>query len=540
MKKHLLVVLIVLVSFVFLSAEMTDVDMAKKGCFLQTQSVPDYSTITTNNSPDFGDMDNSSYREGNRWSDDILIMSKGVPTWGVLSTDVDETNQDIYVSLLVPHSGQDDTIYTYRSTDGGRHWSPFWTYQGSSIAGGIIDQEILVGHSTGGTWVYNFMMFDGSGSNSDNGLYVHWMRPDGSDAGWFNIIPGGDSLVRFSVDRNIEDPECFFIAYETNNAHVRRIMSSDSCRTWGNAGYVSSNGTRPSVAAGGDGYVYIAYQDSSSSAITVIRYTNNQISPAIDYFVVDTSSYGIYEPTVAAARTAPGDSQVAWILYSRTNSSGNKSIRRTYTTDGGNSWITPTIWSPVNQAHTTWNMVHPYIRVSYNSDLARAVATIRETDFDSLIYAYSTNDDPDTWSGRAILNEHRMTGEFSARVSYSNDCLGGYIVYREYNSANIWFDAYNWTGIKTSKTTNNSLITLNLVPNPAKGKTTLSYALTEAGNVSISLFDIKGSLVKSIYNGYQNPGNHSINIEKHLLPGIYFIKLNAGSTTYTKSLTILD
>ncbi|MCD6246045.1 hypothetical protein J7J58_04035, partial [candidate division WOR-3 bacterium] len=129
MKKHLLVVLIVLVSFVFLSAEMTDVDMAKKGIFLQTQSVTDYSTITTNNSPDFGDMDNSSYREGNRWSDDILIMSKGVPTWGVLSTDVDETNQDIYVSLLVPHSGQDDTIYTYRSTDGGRHWSPFWTYQ---------------------------------------------------------------------------------------------------------------------------------------------------------------------------------------------------------------------------------------------------------------------------------------------------------------------------------------------------------------------------------------------------------------------------
>ncbi|RKX66948.1 hypothetical protein DRP44_03145 [candidate division TA06 bacterium] len=540
MKKHLLVVLIVLVSFVFLSAEMTDVDMAKKGIFLQTQSVTDYSTITTNNSPDFGDMDNSSYREGNRWSDDILIMSKGVPTWGVLSTDVDETNQDIYVSLLVPHSGQDDTIYTYRSTDGGRNWSPFWTYQGSSIAGGIIDQEILVGHSTGGTWVYNFMMFDGSGSNSDNGLYVHWMRPDGSDAGWFNIIPGGDSLVRFSVDRNIEDPECFFIAYETNNAHVRRIMSSDSCRTWGNAGYVSSNGTRPSVAAGGDGYVYIAYQDSSSSAITVIRYTNNQISPAIDYFVVDTSSYGIYEPTVAAARTAPGDSQVAWILYSRTNSIGNKSIRRTYTTDGGNSWITPTIWSPVNQAHTTWNMVHPYIRVSYNSDLARAVATIRETDFDSLVYAYSTNDDPDTWSGRAILNEHRMTGEFSARVSYSNDCLGGYIVYREYNSANIWFDAYNWTGIKTSKTTKNSLITLNLAPNPAKGKTTLSYTLTEAGNVSIALFDIKGSLVKSIYNGYQNPGNHSINIEKHLLPGIYFIKLNAGSSTYTKSLTILD
>ncbi|NIA23546.1 MAG: hypothetical protein GWP03_05255, partial [Proteobacteria bacterium] len=126
------------------------------------------------------------------------------------------------------------------------------------------------------------------------------MRATGGGELWHHIIPGGDSLVEFAADRNIENPEGVFIVYEVNNAHIRRIMSDDSCETWINAGYVSQNGKSPSIAAGGDGYVYITYQDTSNYKIGILRYTNNWSSPSIHSAIIDSSSDGIYTPTVAA------------------------------------------------------------------------------------------------------------------------------------------------------------------------------------------------------------------------------------------------
>ncbi len=537
MKKLFLGVLLVCFMFTGIFAEVTDIEIANSGNVLSFEQTFDYSSIGSGNQFLNATFDDPSYVDNSRWNDDILVMSHGVPTGGKLSTDVDITNGDIYVSLLVPHSGYDDTVYTYKSTDGGMTWNSIWTYGGNSVAGEIIDQKIIVGEG----YFFNFVMFDGSGSNSSNGLFVHAEKTDFSNSYWVPIIPGGDSLANFSVDRNIETPAFYFIAYSTNNGHIRRINSSDTCNTWGNAGYVSNNGSKPSVAAGGDGYVYIASQDTTNYKITVLRYTNNQVSPSIKVTNVDSSDNGIYNPTVAAERTAPGDSQVAWLLYSRTNSSSNKSIRTTYTTDGGNTWATPGIWGPVNQTHDTWNMIYPYARVSYDSYLLRAVATIREnsTNYDSLVYAYSTPANPDTWDGRIILNEHRITGEFGAVVSHSDDCLGGYIVYREYGSSNIWFDAFNWNGIRDKKGIVNS-ITMKVTPNPVRGKATLYYSLTNQGLVKISLYDMTGVLVRNVYNGSQSAGNHSVNIKSTTFkPGVYFIRLETDNGVNTKSITVL-
>ena len=538
MKKYLLLMLLVCFITGSIFAEIPEDVLYGSGEVILSPVGFDNSLTGGNNSYFEQIYDELEYNDNSRWYDDILIMSRGNPAWGKLSTDVNELSGDIFVSLLVPKTGFDDTVYTYRSQNGGKTWTSFWTYQGSSNAGEIIDQKIIVGHDAGGPWIYNFIMFDGSGSVNE-GLWVHGMRQDATGQFWKEIIDGGDSLSNFSVDRNIENPQHFFIAYQTNNYHIRRIKSSDSCQTWGYAGYVTSNGEYPSVAAGGDGYVYIAYQDTSDYKITVLRYTNNQVSPGIKVTEVDSSSDGIYRPTVAVARTSPGTSQNAWLLYSRTNSIGNKSIRRTYTTDGGQTWISPFIWEPVNQVHTTWNMIYPYARVSYNNSLIRVVATIRETGYDSLVYAYAQNSTPDTWEDRAILNDNRITGEFGGCVSYSLDCSGGYIVYRQYGSPNIWFDAYNWDGIADKKMTIKTE-SMNLTPNPSRGKTILYYSINNEGIVNVSLYDVSGKMVERLFNGTHKAGRHSINIENmKLSPGVYFVRMETSDRVETKTLTIL-
>ncbi|NIA23545.1 MAG: hypothetical protein GWP03_05250 [Proteobacteria bacterium] len=127
MKKYLLLIMVLCFVFIGIQAEITDVEIAKSGNVIQSNLSFDNSTVVPGSGNIAPNYDNPTYVEGNRWSDDILVMSNGIPTLGVLSTDVDETSGDIYVSLLDPNSGQNDTVYTYRSQDGGRTWSPFWT-----------------------------------------------------------------------------------------------------------------------------------------------------------------------------------------------------------------------------------------------------------------------------------------------------------------------------------------------------------------------------------------------------------------------------
>lgn len=502
------------------------------------KDITDYSEINPSSTvphygPDKGD------NSGNLplWGDDILIMSHGMPTLGTITTDQDEQNGDMYTSLRVPHTGVDDTVYTYRSTNGGVTWELFTMQAGNSTTGGIRDHEILIGHEAGETWIYSFCLYDGSGSSG--GLWVLRMHPDSSSIGWTQIVVAGDTLANFSVDRNIENPQHIFIGWQTTTEHIDLESSSDYSLTWGNHRNVSSNSRNVSVCAGGDGYVYIVFQDTDTTDIKVGRYTNNLISPSFHFEVIQSNIYGNFTPSVAAGRTRPGSSQVAWILYRQMNSIGNASIRVSHTTNGGASWTAGSPWPVTNYTHTLWDMRYPYVRVSYNSTLLRSLATIPESGPDSLVYAFSRTSSPTTWEDRGIHNDYSITGEYGAKVEYSSDCSGGYLVYRQYGSTNAWCDAYDFTGI-VEDVGKPSGSFFNLAPNPSKGIAKLSYVVTNQGHVNISLFDAAGRVVQTLVNESKPAGDYSITMNNdNLASGIYFVRVETPDGVNTKPMTIV-
>jgi hypothetical protein len=443
----------------------------------------------------------------------------------------------MYASVLVPHAGVEDTAYIYKSTDGGDTWQYWSMVRGASGTGGIRDEEILVGHDGSEAWIYNFVLYDGA--SATGGLYVRRGRPDGTDWTWTQIVPYGDTLENFHVDRNIETPQHIFACWETNtNDGIKMQSSSDYSLTWGNHRNVSSGSHIPSVCAGGDGYVYIAYQSLDTVQIRIGRYTNNLISPSMVFNSVDAGAEGDFTPSVAAARTTPGSSQVAWVLYAH-NHAPNRDIHVGWTTDGGQNWSSEP-WPPTNVSHNTWDMKWPYARVSYNSALLRAVATIPETGLDSLTYAFSRNTSPTTWEDQGVHNDFSITGEFGARVEYSSDCSGGYIAYRQYGSANIWCDAYNFTtGIVENKVgvVHNFV---SLVPNPVVDLARLNYTTTQAGIVNISLYDATGRLVDNLMNEARPVGEHTVNVDaQNLAAGVYFVKVETQDGVGTKTMTII-
>ena len=83
---------------------------------------------------------------------------------------------------------------------------------------------------------------------------------------------------------------------------------------------------------------------------------------------------------------------------------------------------------------------------------------------------------------------------------------------------------------------------LNLFPNPAKDKVTLSYSLYEQSQVSIEVINVIGQKVKTITPVMQNSGEHSIdvNFDSKLANGIYFLRFIAGNSSQTIKFNIAD
>jgi len=468
------------------------------------------------------------------WGNDVLVMSNGNPTWGKLSTDYDENNGDIYVSLLVPHAGDPDSVYTYRSTDGGGTWAQFTLQYGASTTGGISDHQILLGYDGGGTWIYSFCLYDGSGSSG--GIWVLRQRPDHTGIQWTQIVVAGDTVSNISVDRNIENPQHMFLGFWTTANNIRLGSSSDNSLTWGNWRYVANGANHVTVCAGGDGYVYIAYARDTTD-IQVGRYTNNLVSPSINFEILNPEGEGDWTPSLGAARTTPGTSQVAWCIWRHRHAGGNADIHNAYTQDGGANWsVAP--WPPTNTSHTTWDMKHPYLRYSYGSTLLRAVATVPETGDDSLVYAFSRSATPDTWEDRGVYNDYSITGEFGGRIDYSPDCLGGYIVYREYGSPNVWVDAFNTSVAETPNA--KSSIYVKISPNPSRNHMNLHYAIKSNGNVKIAVYDVSGKLISTIVDSQKKAGTYRAFVNTNLLSsGTYFIKVSTPDGTFSRRLTVV-
>ncbi|REL38127.1 T9SS C-terminal target domain-containing protein [Rhodohalobacter sp. SW132] len=77
-------------------------------------------------------------------------------------------------------------------------------------------------------------------------------------------------------------------------------------------------------------------------------------------------------------------------------------------------------------------------------------------------------------------------------------------------------------------------------PNPFNPSTTIHYRLTEAGNITLKVFDMTGREVATLTNGIQTAGDHRISFDAtNLSSGIYIYRLQAGDRVLTRKMTLI-
>lgn len=77
-------------------------------------------------------------------------------------------------------------------------------------------------------------------------------------------------------------------------------------------------------------------------------------------------------------------------------------------------------------------------------------------------------------------------------------------------------------------------------PNPFNPSTTIQFSLPQSGNVKLSVYNIRGQQVTTLVNGVRNAGVYSVTWDaSNLSSGIYFYRLESGTTVLTKRMTLL-
>ena len=82
-------------------------------------------------------------------------------------------------------------------------------------------------------------------------------------------------------------------------------------------------------------------------------------------------------------------------------------------------------------------------------------------------------------------------------------------------------------------------------PNPFNPTTTISYALPSAAHVKIAVYDLLGRQIRTLTDGVQNAGGHSVvwngdnNFGNQVSSGTYLYRIEAGNNVITKKMILL-
>ncbi len=82
-------------------------------------------------------------------------------------------------------------------------------------------------------------------------------------------------------------------------------------------------------------------------------------------------------------------------------------------------------------------------------------------------------------------------------------------------------------------------------PNPFNPETTINFSVKENGPVSVSVYNVKGQLVRNLVNDVRSAGNHSVvwngkdNNGRDVSSGVYYYKMNAGKYSSTKKMVLM-
>lgn len=180
------------------------------------------------------------------------------------------------------------------------------------------------------------------------------------------------------------------------------------------------------------------------------------------------------------------------------------------------------------------------------------------------IYYQETKDNGVTWSEPAPFRANDPTSPVESKLdfhhpsaAYLNPSSGGQTNYQVCFSADsvggqlFGFGTAGWTmntwfhqSIQRNKVSNGQAVASNILgqnyPNPVSVSTTIPVTLSESGEVTLTLEDVLGRSVKTIFSGTMTLGSHNVSLSSaSLAPGVYRYTIRTRTESDSRLLTIV-
>ncbi len=303
------------------------------------------------------------------------------------------------------------------------------------------------------------------------------------------------------------------------------------------AAFVQNDATKEIINAGKaphvvttDSYVKsTVLSDTKPMPLPSFVNNNNTIVSGSQSFSINSGfNYQVFEsgfPPAGWQVVNPNAGSLTWEGFSGANGpyfSGIKSTRvncYSYSTRGQKDNLVSSVFNNVDLADSLrFNWAHAIYNTSYNDRLAVQVSTDGGVTFPYTIFDKA---------GSQLATAPASTSDFVPSASQ----WGSFAV-----SVQSFIVSIQQIGTEVP-----SKYALNQnYPNPFNPTTNISYMIPKSSQVSLKVYDIKGQLISTLYEGTQNAGIYLTQFDgSKLASGIYFYKLEAGDYSEVRKMTMI-
>ncbi|MGB5288290.1 MAG: YCF48-related protein [Ignavibacteriaceae bacterium] len=148
----------------------------------------------------------------------------------------------------------------------------------------------------------------------------------------------------------------------------------------------------------------------------------------------------------------------------------------------------------------------------------------------TLIYSF---DSGNTWTDTSTVDSSRIYD------LVFTDSLTGYAVGEEGVILKYKYQYPDFVNDNSSPVVQNFLLFQNF-PNPFNPSTTISYYISEPGEVTLKIYNVLGNLVLTLVEDYKSIGNHDVVWNATNKPsGVYYFQLNVNGKFATRKMLLL-
>ena len=153
------------------------------------------------------------------------------------------------------------------------------------------------------------------------------------------------------------------------------------------------------------------------------------------------------------------------------------------------------------------------------------------------IYDFQLYNFEDSYTWELIKSE--LFGRTQEILDSLNVALGDYDIDVS-QSAQETINTINLASIAAKKIHPNFFILFQNFPNPFNPHTIIKYSLPKLADISFSVYDIQGRIVKKVFYNNIKPGNHEILFDgSHLASGVYIYRISYNTQSLIKKMILI-